>query len=94
MKNKKKRQQELQENLNTLHELEKNLDTLVTGYNHCMFLREDLIKILLQTDDDTMDYDELKKQIKKIDKEIYHYQEGIRTATIALEQMREKVYQH
>ena len=95
MTKKKRKQQELLDyRVNALHELEHRLDKVIAEYNLNVFRRQDLIIQLAQTDDDTIDYDEIKRHIRALDARIYTCQEKIRDLTIELAEKRQEVYNH
>lgn len=76
----------------TLHNLEKELDKVVIEYNYYVFTRRDLVIERAQTDDDTIRYDEIRREIMKLDFKIYRCQEQIRDLTREVITLREEIY--
>ena len=90
MTKRKRRQQELLDNkVKALHELEKKLDKAVLEYNVNVFRFRDLEQELAATDDDTIDYDRIKRQMEHVNVQIYRSQERIRDLSIELQQLRQ-----
>ena len=82
----------LDNRVNTLHDLEKRLDQVIAEYNACCFKRNDLIIECAETDDDTIRYDEIRREIINLNYKIYHCQERIRDLTLELAALRQEVY--
>ncbi|MCQ2749126.1 MAG: hypothetical protein MJ246_03875 [Clostridia bacterium] len=91
-KRKRRHQQMLDYKVETLHNLEKELDKVVIEYNYYVFTRSDLVIERAQTDDDTIRYDEIRREIMKLDFKIYRCQEQIRDLTREVRTLREEIY--